>query len=116
MPADFYFENKLIKSDGKQMDIPSNNLNLDVLNTLNNFAVGLRKVLNSPWNSILYRESLYFRDVYFEYRNQLYTKFETNQIEIKSQKLADIIQEAKSESENTNQARTLIRTEPAGRA
>ena len=104
VPADFYFENKLIKSDGKQMDIPSNNLNLDVLNTLNNFAVGLRKVLNSPWNSILYRESLYFRDVYFEYRNQLYTKFETNQIEIKSQKLADIIQEAKSESENTNQS------------
>ena len=98
VPADFYFEDKqaesapgIIKIDGKKVDS-------DVLDTLNNFARGMRNVLHSSWSGILSRECIPFRDVYFEYRNQLLSQLQPEGGKIKPEKLGEIIKPKESKS------------------
>jgi len=92
VPADFFFEGNETNetnTPGKPQSIGKEAATM--LSTMNNMADKLKTVLQSNWNEILRIESIIYRDIFFEYHNQLSSCLQEKGNEIQTDKLAQIV-------------------------
>lgn len=92
VPADFFFES--IETNQTSMPSKPHAIGEEaraMLNTMNNMADTLKIVLQSNWSEILRIESILYRDIFFEYHNQLSSRLQEKDNEIQTDKLAQIV-------------------------